>query len=111
MELSAAAYRARWAALGRGHRGRLLGSAGHFAAVSVKLPQRAVELGHARIESLPDGPALRWQRRRIGNARRERGPRRRRDQLHDRRRVTPDYSRCRIPSGAAGYLVSAILLE
>ncbi len=47
MELSAAEYRARRPPLGRSHRSRLPEGAGHLAAVSFELPQRAVELGDA----------------------------------------------------------------
>ena len=42
----------------------------------VELPQRAVQLGDAGAEDLPDGPALRRQRRGFRNAGRKRGPRR-----------------------------------
>ena len=77
-------------ALGRGHGGRIPESAGHFPAVPFKFSERSIELGDAGIESLPDGSALRRQRRGIGHARRKRGARRRRNQLHHGRRAAPD---------------------
>jgi hypothetical protein len=41
--------------LGRGHGGRIPESAGNLAALSFEFSERAVELGDAGIESLPDG--------------------------------------------------------
>ncbi|SPE22599.1 hypothetical protein SBA2_1000006 [Acidobacteriia bacterium SbA2] len=111
VELSAAEHRAGRAPLGGSHRGRLPESSGHLAPLSFELPQRAIELGDAGSESLPDGVAFRRERRGLGDARGERGARRGRDQLHDRRGITADHSRRRLPSGAKGHAVPAILPE
>ena len=73
--------------------------------------ERAVQLGNARIESLPDGLALWRQRRGLGDVGGERCSRRRRHQLHNRRRIAAHHTRCGLPSGAAGYVVSAIFSE
>ena len=83
--------------LGRGHRSRISQSPSHLPPLSLKLPERPIQLGNARIKSLPDGPALRRQRRRLGNAGRKCSPRRRRNQLHNRRRATPHNPQRRIP--------------
>ena len=111
VELPAAEYRARRPPLGRSYRGRVSENAGHLAPLSLELPERAIELGDARTESLPDGPALRRQRRGLGDAGRKRGARRRRDQLHHRRRAAPHHPRCRLPSCAARHAVPAVLPE
>ena len=55
--------------------------------------------------------ALWRQRRGLRDARRKRGQRRGRDELHHRRRTAPDYSRRRIQAGAEGYAVSDVLPE
>ena len=102
---------ARRSSLGRSDCGRISEGAGHLAPVSFELPQRAIQLGHAGIEGLPDGIALRRQRCRLGDARRERGSRRWRDQLHHRRRIAPHHPRRRIPSCTAGYALPAIFSE
>jgi cyclic dehypoxanthinyl futalosine synthase len=70
-----------------------------------------IELGNARPESLPDGPALRRQRRRLGDARRKRSESRRRDQLHDRRRVAPHHPRRRLQARPERHSLSAVLPE
>ena len=97
--------------LGRSHGGRILEGAGHFPAVSFELPQRAIELGDPGIEGLPDGPALRRQRRGLGHARGKRGARRRRDQLHHGRRVAPHHSRCRIQARSARHALSHLFSQ
>ncbi len=48
-----------------------------------RFSERAIHLGHARPESLPNGPPLRRQRRGLGHVGRKRCESRRRDQLHD----------------------------
>src|SRR4029077_18213579 len=73
--------------------------------------ERAVQLGDAGIESLPDGFAFRRQRRGLRDAGRKRCPRRRREQLHNRRRVATHHTRCGLPSSAAGYAVPAVFSE
>src|SRR5581483_8509366 len=62
-------------------------------------------------QGLPDGPALRRQRRRLGDARRKRGPRRRRRQLHHRRRAAPHDPRRWLPPRPARYALSHVFLE
>ena len=111
MELSAAKYRSRRPSLGRSYRRRIPESSGHLAPVSLEFRERAIQLGHARPESLPDGPPLRRQRRRLGDAGRKCSASRRRDQLHHGRRIAPHYPRRRIPPRAEGYAVSAVLPE
>ena len=73
-----AQHRPRRPPLGRSHRRRVSEDTGHLAPLSLKLPERAIELGDARPESLPDGPPLRRQRRRLGDAGRKRSESRRR---------------------------------
>ena len=84
--------------LGRSYCGRISESSGDLAALSFQLPQCSIELGDAGIKSLPDGPALRWQRCWLGDAGRKRRTRGGRDQLHHRRRTAPDYPRRRLPT-------------
>src|SRR5580692_11756199 len=61
VELPARQHRAWRTPLGRSYGGLVLKSAGDFTALSFELPERAVQLGDAGIESLPDGFALRRQ--------------------------------------------------
>jgi cyclic dehypoxanthinyl futalosine synthase len=69
--------------LGRSDGGGISEGAGDFASVSFQLPQRAVELGYARLESVPDGVAVWRERRGIRHAGRECGACGGRDELHD----------------------------
>ena len=108
VEFSAREHRARRAKMGRSDRGRISESARHFAPVSLEFCECAIQLGDAGLESLPDGSALRRQRRGIGDAGRKRGARGGRDQLHDRRGVAAHHSRRRVPSGPARYALSAV---
>ena len=74
-----AEHRAGRPTLGRSHRGRIPESLGDLPPLSFQLSERAIELGDPRPESLPDGPALRRQRRRLGDAGRKRSACRRCD--------------------------------
>ena len=79
--------------------------------VPLELPECAIELGHPGIESLPDGSALRRQRRGFCHARGECRARRRRDQLHYGRRVAPHHPRRRIQARSARHAVSHLFPE
>ena len=98
-------------ALGRGHRRRILESPGHLAVVPLELPECAIELGDPGIESLPDGFALRRQRRRIGHARGKCRACCRRDQLHHGRRTAPHHPGRRIQARPARHALSHLFPE
>ena len=97
--------------MGRGHRGRVSEDAGHCAALPHQFRERAVELGDAGPESLPDGPALWRERCRLGDDRGERGARRRCAQLHHGRGIAAHHTRRRLPSGTARHAVHQVLPE
>ena len=63
LDLSAQTHRPGRPRLARIHRRRVPQDARHLTHLPLQLPQRTSKLGHPGVEGLPDGPALRRQRR------------------------------------------------